>query len=287
MLITSEIYGKSKVDRLCGLAKQANIIVSVDDFKNVRQLSQAALDKHTLIKVAGELYGGRSSCGVQFSQMKDFVKNLRDYRGVQFEGLWHHGQESNIVKFSDRKAAHFKTLDEMARVKDEIEDAGTEVPFLSAGYTCTWNITPEHNLKDVLVQAGSYVFSDWCSHHHLEGIEAFDCALTVLTRCISRPKTDEAMFDFGMNTCSDECGENYHQVLGPFFKDLDGVERVTEREELSLAVFDGPRADVKVGDTFEVIPAHSDTTAKLHPSYYGIRDDIVKVVWPNYGQCLF
>ena len=137
ILITSEIYGKNKVDCLCGLAKHASIIVSVDDVKNVRQLSQAALDNHTLIKVAGELYAGRSSCGVQFSQMKDFVKNLRDYRGIQFEGLWHHGQESNIAKFSDRKTAHFKTLDEMARLKDEIEDAGTDVPFLSAGYTCT------------------------------------------------------------------------------------------------------------------------------------------------------
>ena len=80
---------------------------------------------------------------------------------------------------------------------------------------------------------------------------------------------------------------DYHKVVGSFFKDLDGVEGGTEREELALAVFDRPRDDVKVGDTFEVIPAHSDTTAKLHPCYYGIRNGIVEVVWPNYGQCLF
>jgi len=287
ILITSEIYGKRKIDKLCGLTKQANITVSVDNLENVRQLSETALENHTVIKVAAELYGGRTSCGVEFSKMKHFVKDLGAFRGVQFEGFWHHGQESSIVKFPERKVAHFKTLDEISTIKDEIEDAGTEVRFVSAGYTCTWNITPEHSLKNVLVQAGSYVFSDWCSHNHLEGIEAFDCALTVLTRCISRPKTDEAMFDFGMNSCSDECGENYHKVVGPFFKDLDGVERVTEREELSLAVFDRPRDDVKVGDTFEVIPAHSDTTAKLHPCYYGIRTGLVEVVWPNYGQCLF
>jgi 3-hydroxy-D-aspartate aldolase len=287
ILITSEIYGKRKVDKLCGLAKQANITVGVDNLENVRQLSATALENHTVIKVAPELYAGRTSCGVESSKMKDFVKDLSAYRGVQFEGFWHHGQESNIAKFPERKVAHFNTLDEISRIKDEIEDAGTEVRFVSAGYTCTWNITPDHSLKNVLVQAGSYVFSDWCSHNHLEGIEAFDCALTVLTRCISRPKTDEAMFDFGMNSCSDECGEDYHKVVGSFFKGLDGVERVTEREELALAVFDRPREDVKVGDTFEVIPAHSDTTAKLHPCYYGTRDDLVEVVWPNYGQCLF
>jgi 3-hydroxy-D-aspartate aldolase len=286
ILITSEIYGKRKIDKLCGLAKQANMIVSVDNLENVRQLSETALQNHTVIKVAAELYAGRTSCGVQFPQMKDFVKDLSEYRGVQFEGLWHHGQESSIVKFSERKIAHFKTLDEMSRLKDEIEDAGTEVRFLSAGYTCTWNITPEHRLKDVLVQAGSYVFSDWCSHHHLEGIEAFDCALTVLTRCISRPKANEAMFDFGINSCSDECGEDYHNVVGPAFKDITGVDTINEREEVSLAVFTDPRDDVRVGDVFEVIPAHSDTTAKLHNRYYGIRNGVVEVVWPNYGQCL-
>jgi D-serine deaminase-like pyridoxal phosphate-dependent protein len=287
ILITSEIYGKSKIDKLCGLAKQANITISVDNLKNVRQLSEIALENHTVIKVAAELYAGRASCGVEFSKVKHFVKDLSAYRGIQFEGFWHHGQESSIVKFPERKIAHFNTLDEISRTKDEIEDAGTEVRFVSAGCTCTWNMTPEHSLKNVLVQAGSYVFSDWCSHNHLEGIEAFDCALTVLTRCISRPKTDEAMFDFGMNSCSDECGENYHNVVGPVFKGIEGVDTVSEREEVSLAVFKGPRDDVKVGDVSEVIPAHSDTTAKLHARYYGIRDGVVEVVWPNYGQSLF
>jgi len=287
MLITSEIYGRRKIEKLCGLTKQANIIVGVDNLENVRQLSQAALDNHTVIKVAPELYAGRTSCGVEFSKMKDFVKDLRDYRGIQFEGFWHHGLESDIIKFSERKATHFKTLDDIARLKDEVEDGGTEVRFLSAGYTCTWNITPEHSLKDVLVQAGSYVFSDWCSHHHIEGIEAFDIALTVLTRCISRPKVDEAMFDFGLNSCSSECGEDYHSVVGPVIKDVEGIKEMIEREEISLALFENPRHDIKVGDVFQIIPAHSDTTAKLHSCYYGIRNGIVEVVWPNYGQCLF
>jgi 3-hydroxy-D-aspartate aldolase len=287
ILITAEIYGKRKIDTLCGLAKHANVIVGVDNLQNVRQLSKAAVANHTVIKIAPELYAGRTSCGIEFSEMKEFVKVLREYRGVEFEGLWHHGQESSIARSLERRAEHFRTLDAMARLKDEIEDAGTEVRLLSAGYTCTWDMTPNHPLKGVLVQAGSYVFSDWCSHHHIEGIEAFDCALTVLTRCISRPKPDEAIFDFGMNSCSDECGENYCNVIGPSFKDIEGVESVSQREELALAVFKGPRDDVKVGDAVEVIPAHSDTTAKLHGCYYGVREGVVEVVWLNYGQCLF
>ena len=287
ILITAEIYGKRKIETLCGISKQANVVASVDNLQNVRQLSSIALENRTVVRVAVEIYAGRSSCGVEVSEIKNFVKELQEYRGVEFEGFWHHGLESSIWKSSERKTAHFNTLDKIARLKDEIEDAGTDVRLVSAGYTCTWNMTPNHSLKDVLVQAGSYVFSDWCSHHHMEGIEAFDCALSVLTRCISRPKPNEAMFDFGMNSCSDECGENYSNIIGPSFRTLERVESVSEREELALAVFKESRDDVKVGDVFEVIPAHSDTTAKLHRCYYGMRDGVVEVVWPNYGQSMF
>lgn len=70
--------------------------------------------------------------------------------------------------------------------------------MLSGGFSCTWDITPEYrSLRNVGVQAGSYVFSDWVSHS-IEGLEVFDYALTVLTRCISRPKSNEAIFDAGI-----------------------------------------------------------------------------------------
>jgi D-serine deaminase-like pyridoxal phosphate-dependent protein len=43
ILITSEIYGKSKIARLCALSKYGNITVGVDNLENARQLSEAAL----------------------------------------------------------------------------------------------------------------------------------------------------------------------------------------------------------------------------------------------------
>ena len=139
------------------------------------------------------------------------------------------------------------------------------------------------------------MFSDWVDKL-LEGNEVFECALTVLTRCISRPGTNEAMFDFGMNICSDEAGgsgggkikEGYTSVVGPRFKALEGIEYpVREREEISFVRFKNPSRDINVGGIFEVIPPHADTTAKLHDKYYGIRNNKVEVIWPNYGRGLF
>ena len=287
ILITSEIYGENKIRRLCSLSKHADVTVGVDNILNVRQLSEMALANNTRINVAVELYMGPSSCGVEIEEAKSFVKEITKYRGVNFKGLWwHQGSLSKIRDWEERKKAHFETLDKVAELKDEIEDAGINVEMLSGGYTCTWNMTPDYpKLRDVGVQAGSYVFSDWCLRE-LEGLEVFDCALTVLTRCISTPKPGKALFDFGMNSCSDEATDNYHKIVGPKFKDLEGVEEVHQREEISAVKFSDLNRKIKVGEVFELIPPHSDTTAKLHDKYYCIRDGKVEAIWPNYGRGL-
>ena len=287
ILITNEIYGRNKIRRLCSLSKHADITVGVDNILNVRQLSEEALASNTRINVAVELYMGDETCGVKIKEAKSFVKEIMKYRGVNFRGLWwHQGSLAEIKSWEERRKAHFETLDKIAELKDEIEDAGIDVELLSGGYTCTWNMTPDYpKLKNVGVQAGSYVFSDWCSHD-FEGLEVFDYALTVLTRCISTPKPGKALFDFGMNSCSDEATHNYYNVVGPKFKGLEGVKRIYQREEISVVTLDNPNRDVKVGDVFELIPPHSDTTAKLHDKYYCIRDNKVEAIWPNYGRGL-
>ena len=287
ILITSEISGRNKIRRMATLSKHADVTVAVDDVNNVKQLSETALANNTRINVAVELFMGDESCGVEMDDAKDFVKDIIRFKGIRFKGLWWHQSQPLPHGWEARKKKHFSTLDRVAVLKDEIEDSGINVEMLSAGYTFTWNITPEHtNLKNVEVQAGSYVFSDWASHE-VEGLEAFDYALTVLTRCISRPKPTHALFDFGLNSCSAEHSDDYSKIVGPRFKDLNGVINVVQREELGWALFEKPNKDVKVGDVFELIPPHSDTTAKLYDKYYCIRNNKVEAIWRNYGRGLF
>lgn len=287
ILITSEVAGNSKINKICGLSKHSNLIVGVDDLTNVKHLSQTALNMNSKVRIAVELYMGQGTCGVEIDQTKSFVKKLEKLRGVDFQGLWwHQGALASIANFNKRKEMHFETLDKVMTLKDEIEDAGTSIEMLSGGFTATWNITPEYpHLENIGVQAGSYVFSDWASHQ-TEGIEVFHYALSVFTRCISRPKPTEAMFDFGLNSCTAEYGTDYQRVVGPKFKDITGIEKIRQREEICLVVFEDPRSDIKVGNAYEVIPPHSDTTAKLHNQYFGIRNNSIEVIWPNYGRGL-
>jgi 3-hydroxy-D-aspartate aldolase len=73
ILITAEVYGGTKISRLVGLCKQADVTATVDDITNVRQLSEAALSNETRINVAVELYMGCGSAGVQLDRTEAFV----------------------------------------------------------------------------------------------------------------------------------------------------------------------------------------------------------------------
>jgi len=287
ILITNEVAGTNKMRRVCTLSTLADVTVGVDNIENATHLGTIAREHNTTVNVGVELYMGTGTCGVQIAEALPFIRELTTIDHLNFNGLWwHQGSLADILGWEERKEAHFKTLDDVAILKDSLEDAGIDVPMVSGGFTCTWDITPLHpHLKEVEVQAGSYVFSDWCSHES-EGLDIFDFALTVLSRCISRPKPDEALLDAGMNACSDEHTDSYRNVVGFKVKGMDGISLVKQREELSMIKFKSPNTEIRVGDTVELIPPHSDTTAKLHDTYYCVRRGVVEVVWPNYGRGL-
>jgi len=287
ILVTSEVQGRNKIARLCGLSRHSDITVSVDNLATVKQISEVATSLGAKVNVAVEVYLSSLSAGVEPRNVKSFVKELSGFKGIHFKGLWWHELFGIDGPMDERTKNHYANLDVIADLKAEIEDSGIDVEMLSGGHSYTWKITPNYQgLKNVGVQVGSYVFNDWCSYQ-VESLDAFDCALTVLTRCISRPKPDEAMFDMGTNSCANESGEDYGKVVGPRFKEVEGLTNIRLREEHGFANCKDANVEIRVGEPYEVIPPHADTTAKMHDRYYGIRDGKVEVVWPNYGRGLF
>jgi D-serine deaminase-like pyridoxal phosphate-dependent protein len=285
ILITREVYGRSKIARLCGLARHGAITMTVDDVANARQISEIGRSLGARVNVAVEVYAHPGSCGVPIEDVKGFVGEISKLDGIHFRGVWwHEGMLSGPLL--RRRADHFAFLDQIVKLKESLEGSGFDVEMLSGGHSVTWNLTPEYSgLKDVGVQAGNYVFSDW-EDHEVEGLEVFEPSLTVLTRCISRPRPDEAVFDAGLNSCANESGTDYSQVVGPRFKNLTGIDRVHLREEMAYINCKNASSEIRTGDLFELIPPHGDTTAKMHDRYYGIRNGKVEVIWPNLGRGL-
>ena len=70
----------------------------------------------------------------------------------------------------------------------------------------------------------------------------------------------------------------------PGVKGLDGVEVVSLSEEHGKLDLSDSDADLKPGDTLELIPGHGCTTINLHDRFYGIRNGILEAIWDIAGR---
>ena len=106
----------------------------------------------------------------------------------------------------------------------------------------------------------------------IEGVD-FDCALTLLTTIVSRPRPDRVIVDAGMKTLTHEFGL-------PRFKGREDLELLGLSEEHGTVKLSDPALALKPGEKLEIIPSHGDTTLNMHDYYHGIRTGRVEVVWP-------
>lgn len=272
VLIANEIVGKQKIARLIALAHHANLMAAVDDPRNIEDLSQAARAAHTSIRVLVEVDVGQRRCGVQPGEPAlTLAQHVTQAPGLTFAGLM--GYEGHLVFVPSLEERVHRVHTDMQALIDTanfIESRGVPVAIVSAGGTGTAMITGRLP-RITEIQAGSYVFMDG-RYKTIEGVD-FDCALTLLTTIVSRPRPDRLIIDAGMKTLTHEFGL-------PRFKGREDLELLSLSEEHGTVKLHDPSVTLKPGDKLEIIPSHGDTTLNIHDYYYGIRNDRVETVWP-------
>src|SRR5262245_44144225 len=104
------------------------------------------------------------------------------------------GFEGHVVdrpSFDERERGCLAALALLDETRAIVEADGLPVEIVSGGGTGTYQIAGGRPpLTEV--QAGSYVFMD-ASYKAIEGMEAFDCALTLLATVVSRPHERRAI----------------------------------------------------------------------------------------------
>jgi D-serine deaminase-like pyridoxal phosphate-dependent protein len=150
-----------------------------------------------------------------------------------------------------------------------VEADGIPVPIVSGGGTGTFQIAGAWpGMTEV--QAGSYVFMD-STYKAIEGMEPFDCALTLLATVVSRSQERRAIIDAGAKVFSTDQGL-------PVPLGLPGARVVGLSEEHGKLDFDAPPA-LRTGDRVSLLPSHCCTNVNLHDRLYGVRGERVEAVW--------
>jgi D-serine deaminase-like pyridoxal phosphate-dependent protein len=270
ILIANEIVGQRKIARLMGLAGWTNIMVAVDDARNVADLSAAATSRGVTLRVLVDVNVGMGRCGVEPGEpVVALAREVDAAPGLVLEGLM--GYEGHAVMkptFEERQQLAREAMSLLTGAKEAVEAAGLEVTIVSGGGTGTHNISGDFP-GVTEIQAGSYATMD--VRYRDTGV-GFECALSCLATVISVPRPGVAITDAGMKALTPEFG--MPEVVG-----REGIAVAKLSEEHGILEVSG-EADLRPGDKLEIIPSHGCTTINLHEHYYALRDGVVEAIWP-------
>ncbi|MCI0789655.1 MAG: alanine racemase [Chloroflexi bacterium] len=267
VFITSEIVASMKIDRLCSLAGQAEMLVACDQAANARDLSKAASARGVELGVVIELETGLRRCGVrEIDAGVALAKEIVSLPGLRFRGVMSHQVIPDMPDREDRAVEAARTIKGVIDLKDAIESEGIQIDIVSTGETWSYDVAAE--IPGVTeIQGGSYLMMET----HYSYMTEFHYAGKILTTIISAPRPGVAIGDAGIRAISSISGM-------PEVFDRPGV--TVESMDSDHAVFKvEPGASLKIGDQVLLIPAQQDAMVSRWDRFIGLRKGKVEVVW--------
>jgi len=284
LLITSEMVGRNKMERLVALTRrQPDTMSVVDDIGHARQLNDAAEAGDVRLNVLVDIdpmgrRTGTTAGDAAMALAEGIVKLTRlNLRGVHS----YSGASSHVVGFAERKAHSAEVMAPPIETYQRMKKAGMPVEILTGSSTGTYNIDPF--LEEITeMQVGSYVFMD-VDYQIIggEGGEVYDDfapALTVLTTVMSKRHRDLATLDAGMKAFATD-RESVPEVKG-----ISGTRYQFGGDEHGMLQLPNPSREIKLGDRLEFVVPHCDPTVNLYNYLLLRRGEQVEGYWPVAGR---
>jgi D-serine deaminase-like pyridoxal phosphate-dependent protein len=274
VLIANQLVTPQKRRAAALLAREANVIVNVDDAGDAEALSQAAVAAGTTVGVLVEVDTGMHRSGVDSPEEGLAVaKRVQQLPGLRMDGL--SGYEGHCSMEMDTETRHRKQAVAMSyfvEVADLLEANGVPCPILSAAGTATAFWTGS-NPRITELQLGSYAAMD--DYHYLME-PSFKKATSAVVTVISRRK-DRVVLNLGKKTFGAADVGNipaYPRIFG--FEDLKPY-----RFDEEHATYDADAScPLKVGDVVGFHLGYTPFAVNYFDAYHVIEGDRVVDIWP-------
>ena len=265
VLVTNEIVGAPKLERLAALSRRAKIGVCVDNAENVRQL-KGDLDVYIELEV------GMRRCGVApGSPAVDLAKQIVSYPHLRFAGLQaYQGRAQHIRSMEERHAAIEVAAQHVQHTKRLLKQAGIPCPIVTGAGSGTFMLEVEAGCWDE-IQPGSYAFmdADYAKNEWAAPLPRFGHALFVLSTVMSRA-SQHAVVDAGLKASSVDSGM-------PAVWQREGL-RYTHASDEHGWIEGSPLPTL--GEKLLLVPGHCDPTINLYDWYVCVRNGFVEDLWP-------
>jgi D-serine deaminase-like pyridoxal phosphate-dependent protein len=272
ILIANQIVGARKTGRLANLAAYSDVMVAVDSYENIEELSRAAHARGVRLRVLVEVNIGHNRCGVEPENALQMARAVKEAPGLLFKGLMgYDGHCTRAVDASAREACSRKANQLLVETREQLERAGLDVEIVSGSGTYTYRYATQFE-GITEIQAGTYLLMDTTFRD--SGVTEFELTLSVLATVISRPlrrgAENQAVIDMGRKAM--------HPYYGlPEVKYPEGAKVIGMSQEHGKVDLGG--AALGIGDRVELWVRDANDTINLYDTMYAVRDDVVEAVW--------
>jgi D-serine deaminase-like pyridoxal phosphate-dependent protein len=268
VFVVNTVAGRDKLAALAELAREATVMVAVDDESNAADVAAAATNAGSELGVLVEVDTGMDRAGVDTTEEAvALAGRMTELDGVRLLGVT--GYEGHCSLTAERELRQERQLRAMTFLVETavaLREAGLPCPIVSAGGTATWEWTAS-TPGVTESQAGSYVVMD---NFHGSMVGEFERAVTVAATVISR-RHDRVIVDAGNKSLG---APALASIVG--HPDLT-VLRFDEEHGIFVAT---PETGLRVGDAVELVPGYAPATVNLYDVYHVVDGDVVVDVWP-------
>ena len=284
VLVTNEIVGARKLERLAALSKRARIGVCVDHADNVSDLEAAMQRAGAKIDVYIELEVGMRRCGVApGAPAVALARAITASPSLRFAGIHaYHGRAQHIRSMEERRGVIEKAASYVNDTKAQLAQAGIACPIVTGAGSGTFMFEVALGAWDE-IQPGSYAFmdSDYARNEWAPPMPRFEHSLFVLATVMSRPNPELAVLDAGLKASSVDSGM-------PTVWQRPGIEYTRASDEHGWVEFaKGNAAGAAMpalGEKMLLVPGHCDPTINLYDWYVCVRGGtnagVVEALWP-------
>lgn len=270
ILIANQVVSDDKIERLCSLAKFADMKVGIDNIDNLNNLSKFAIKHNVVLGVLVEINTSMFRCGVRSSEHAvELAKHAAELEGIDFKGVMSHQSIKGLPTEDERWKVGEGYLEICLESKRAIEEAGIDVEIVSTGETFTFDIALKYP-EITEIQGGTYALMD-LNYPYMP----FDIAVKVFSTIIDIDD-DKITIDAG-NKCI--AAPNNATPL------IEGVK--SELVEMGLDYSIHKISDNKkytIGDKIYLLTTHEDGLINRWDKFVGIRKEIVEGSWDILGR---
>ena len=246
VLVSNEIVGAQKLERLAALAKLATIGVCVDDLQNVRDIATAASCVNAKLDVYVEIDVGTFRCGVAPGEPAvALAKEINAHKRLRFAGLHaYHGAAQHQRSDAARRASIHAACEHALATRQALQGAGLDCPTITGAGTGTYLLEASSQVYNE-IQPGSYIFMDADYGRNVADdgapVSIFRQSLYVWATVMSRHASDRAVVDAGLKALSVDSGM-------PLVADFRGVEYARASDEHGVLLIKNSETKISLGD---------------------------------------